>query len=373
MRFAMPYGFTILFFCLLLTVSVLLVSPAASGSVTLPPAAGFADMIELVKPAVVHLSVKKTSDEQGNNDTTNQEFFNDQLMREFFGEQTKQAPKRPTKPQASYARGSGIVISRDGYILTNAHVVAKAKQVTAIFSDRRSMPAKIVGVDPLSDLALLHVHSNHLVAADLGNSSTLRAGDWAIAIGAPLEHVQTVTAGIISAVGRHSLGITDYENFIQTDAAINPGNSGGPLVDAQGKVIGVNTAFLAQTGGYSGIGFAVPINMAKIVAEQLKENGKVVRGWLGAALKDADPKTNAKQGHGNALVHAVTPHSPAQRAGLRQGDLIVAIDGAAIVGAFDVRNRVALTRPSTTMHIRLLRDGKARSITVRVGEYPRKQ
>jgi serine protease Do len=239
--------------------------------------------------------------------------------------------------------------------------------VSVVFADRQSFRAEIVGTDPQSDLALLRVDGRNLPVVAWGDSAALRAGDWAIAVGAPLERVQTVTAGIVSAIGRHSLGISDYEDFIQTDAAINPGNSGGPLVDAQGRVIGVNTAFVAQSGGGSGIGFAVPANMARVIAERLRADGRVVRGWLGAALKDGDLGDGPATG---ALVHEVDGSSPARRAGLRQGDVLVALDGAPVTGAAEVRNRIALARPGSSLQVRFLRDGAPQTATVKIGTKP---
>ena len=331
-----------------------------------PPREGFADLVERVKPAVVHLSVVKHQDKEAAG-SGSPDFFEDKLVREFFGDD--QPAPRTGKPEerSQYGRGSGFVIDRDGYILTNAHVVARAEQVTVVFADRRSFRATIVGTDPQSDLALLRVDGRNLPVVAWGDSAALRAGDWAIAVGAPLERVQTVTAGIVSAIGRHSLGISDYEDFIQTDAAINPGNSGGPLVDAQGRVIGVNTAFVAQNGGGSGIGFAVPVNMARVIAERLRADGRVVRGWLGAALKDGDLGDGPATG---ALVHEVDGSSPARRAGLRQGDVLVALDGAPVTSAAEVRNRIALARPGSSLQVRFLRDGAPQTATVRIGEKP---
>ena len=370
MQPAMRIPLTIYLLCLSLALPGLPPVAEAAGVDRLPPVStGFADMVDRVKPTVVHLTVKKTPKGKSGEGAAAKEFFDDKLMEEFFGEQKRQAPDRKAEERALHGRGSGFVISADGYILTNAHVVAQAEQITVFFAGRRALEAEIVGIDPQSDLALLRVGSRNLAVAELGDSTALRAGDWAIAIGAPMERVQTVTAGIISATGRHSLGISDYEDFIQTDAAINPGNSGGPLLNAQGRVIGVNTAFVAQTGGYTGIGFAIPINMAKVVAERLRQDGKVTRGWLGAALKDVDPETANGRDAAGTLVHAVEVDSPARRA-LRQGDLIVAIDGVPVAAAAEVRNRVALARPGTAVQIRFLRNGQPQTTTVVLGEKP---
>ncbi len=344
----------------------------------------FADMIERIKPAIVHVIVKKSvSDTKNDNKKSpEEEFFNNSLMTEFFGDQQRSMPKKKVDNRDHYGHGSGFVISPDGYILTNAHVVSRAEQITVLFPDKRSLPAELIGADPLSDVALIRVDRSNLTVVMLGNSDSLRVGDWAIAIGSPFETIQTVTAGIISATGRSSVGISEYEDFIQTDAAINPGNSGGPLVNSAGQVIGINTAFLTQTGGYMGIGFAIPVNMAKIVADQLKKNGKMVRGWLGVALKDVSPdqlveEQVATEALDAALVNAIEADSPAAKSSLREGDLIVALNGKKIAGAADLRNRVALSAPGSTLEVQFFRKGKQQVTTVRIeaarGEGLRKQ
>jgi len=332
----------------------------------------FADVIDTIKPAIVHVIVKKTEGDAPNDrkKSPEEEFFNNPLITEYFeGQQRPAQPKKESRDH--YGHGSGFVISADGYILTNAHVVHKATEITVLFPDKRSLPAKLIGADPLSDIALIRIDRANLPVVTLGNSDTLRVGDWALAIGSPFESIQTVTAGIISATGRSSVGISEYEDFIQTDAAINPGNSGGPLVNSAGQVIGINTAFLTQTGGYMGIGFAIPVNMAKIVADQLRKNGKMVRAWLGVALKDVSPdllvaEKVAADALDAALVNAVEADSPAAKSSLQQGDLIVALDGKKIKGAADLRNRVALSAPGSTMEIRFFRKGKQQTTTVRL-------
>jgi serine protease Do len=364
-----------LFFAVSLSMMAILLnsSPAFTADPrSIDTSRSFADVIDTIKPAIVHVVVKKTEGDaqKDRKKSPEEEFFNNPLITEFFGGQ-----QRPTQPKKEnrdhYGHGSGFVISADGYILTNAHVVNKATEITVLFPDKRSQPAKLIGADPLSDIALIRVDRGNLPVVTLGNSDTLRVGDWALAIGSPFESIQTVTAGIISATGRSSVGISEYEDFIQTDAAINPGNSGGPLVNSAGQVIGINTAFLTQTGGYMGIGFAIPVNMAKIVADQLRKNGKMVRAWLGVALKDVSPdllvteKVSAEVLDA-ALVNAVEADSPAAKSSLQKGDLIVALDGKKIKGAADLRNRVALSAPGSTMEIRFFRKGKQLTTTVRL-------
>ncbi len=357
-----------------LATGLLNTSQAFSGdSRSLDTSRSFADMIDRVKPAVVHVSVKKVVDDHKDDarKSTEEEFFNNSLITEFFGDQQRRMPQGKTDKRAHYGHGSGFVISPDGYILTNAHVVAKAESITVLFPDKRSRPAKIIGTDPLSDVALLRVDGHHLPVVTLGNSDSLRVGDWAIAIGSPFEAGQTVTAGIISATGRSSIGISEYEDFIQTDAAINPGNSGGPLLNSVGQVIGINTAFLTQTGGYMGIGFAIPVNMAKSVADQLKKNGRMVRAWLGVALKDISPDVLIQEklpadAINAALVHAIEADSPAAKSSLQKDDLIVSFDGRKIQGAADLRNRVALSPPGSIMKILFFRKGKQQETTVRL-------
>lgn len=286
--------------------------------------------------------------------------FQDFLRR--FGPQFRSPPDE----QPRRGMGSGFIVSADGVILTNAHVVDDASVVRVKLTDKREFDAKVIGIDKPTDVAVLKIDAHDLPTVPLGNPGQTRVGDWVLAIGAPFGFENTVTAGIVSAKSR-SLPDEGYVPFIQTDVAINPGNSGGPLVDAQGRVIGVNTAFVAQNGGGSGIGFAVPVNMARVIAERLRADGRVVRGWLGAALKDGDLGDGPATG---ALVHEVDGSSPARRAGLRQGDVLVALDGASVTSAAEVRNRVALARPGSSLQVRFLRDGTQQTATVRIGEKP---
>lgn len=315
----------------------------------------FSEIIEQAKPAVVYIQVTKKPSKS----TSSMESLSPELE-EFFGKGKKRNNDNPFLDQPTYGYGSGFIYNPEGFIITNSHVIKDAIKVTVTLADRRQFSATVIGSDPKTDVGLIKIDGDGtLPAIPLGNSDLLKSGHWVLAVGSPYEYIQTVTAGIISATGRNSLGISDYESFIQTDAAINPGNSGGPLINIEGEVIGMNTAFLTQTGGYTGIGFAIPINMARKVTEQLIDHGKVTRAWLGVALKDG---TVDVPGHKNltstqaARIVGVKKNSPAERAGLQKGDLIITINGAPIAGAADLRNRVSLSPPNSTVTIEYIRD-----------------
>ncbi len=343
----------------------------------------FASVAKHVSPAVVSVKVEKVVESQ-----PNVEFFSpfgggdnpfgDDFFRRFFGtpspqEQPRKFRQIPRQQQRVVGQGSGFIISPDGYILTNNHVVGDADKVTVKLEDGREFTAKTVGTDPHSDVAVIKIDAKNLPMLALGDSDALEAGDWVLAIGNPFGLSHTLTAGIVSAKGRSSLGLADYENFIQTDAAINPGNSGGPLVDLNGKAIGMNTAIFSQSGGYMGIGFAIPINMAKAIKDQLIRTGSVTRGYLGIVIQDLTPELAKSFGlndHKGILVAEVTEDSPAEKAGIRQGDVIIEFDGKPVkeVGAF--RNRISLEAPGTKEMITVLRDGKRQTLTVSIGKLP---
>jgi serine protease Do len=343
----------------------------------------FASVAKRISPAVVSVKVEKVVESQpnveffspfGGGDTP----FGDDFFRRFFGKPFPQDQPRkyrqiPQHQQRVVGQGSGFIISPDGYILTNNHVVGDAEKVTVKLEDGREFTAKTVGTDPHSDVAVIKIDVKNLPMLTLGNSDTLEAGEWVLAIGNPFGLSHTLTAGIVSAKGRSSVGIADYENFIQTDAAINPGNSGGPLVDLDGKVVGMNTAIFSQSGGYMGIGFAIPINMAKAIKDQLIKTGNVTRGYLGIVIQDLTPELAKSFGlddHKGILVAEVTEDSPAEKAGLRQGDVILEFNGKPVeeVGVF--RNRVSLKAPGTREKITVLRDGKRQTLTVTIGKLP---
>ena len=313
----------------------------------------FSEIIENAKPAVVYIQVTKKAKK---NDSSMESLSPE--LEEFFGKKNKSNSNNPFFDQPTYGYGSGFIYNSEGFIITNSHVIKDAIKVTVTLADKRQFPATVIGSDPKTDVGLIKIDGGKLPSIPLGNSDLLKSGHWVLAVGSPYEYIQTVTAGIISATGRNALGISDYESFIQTDAAINPGNSGGPLVNIEGEVIGMNTAFLTQTGGYTGIGFAIPINMVRKVTEQLIDHGKVTRAWLGVALKDDTvdiPGLNLTSNQAARIV-GVKKHSPAERAGFQEGDLIITINGAPIAGAADLRNRVSLCPPNSEVTIEYVRD-----------------
>jgi serine protease DegQ len=269
--------------------------------------------------------------------------FNDPFFRRFFD-----LPDMPRQPRETSASGSGVVVdARRGYVLTNNHVVAEADAIEVTTKDNQRYPARLVGRDPGTDIAVLQIQGQGLQAVPLGDSDRLQVGDYVVAIGNPFGLGQTVTSGIVSALGRGGLRVEGYEDFIQTDASINPGNSGGALVDLRGRLVGINTAILAPSGGNVGIGFAVPINMARAVMDQILEYGEVRRGRIGIAVQDLTPEIATALQVGTpegAVVAQVEPGSPAERAGLRRGDVVVAIDGVQVHSSTQVRNHVGLKR-----------------------------
>jgi len=280
----------------------------------------------------------------------------------------------PSERQAS-GIGSGVIVSADGYILTNNHVVAEAKEIKVTVSDKREFDATVVGTDPKSDLAVIKIKGAPagLRPAEFGDSSKLRLGDVVLAIGNPLGVGQTVTMGIVSAKGRADLGITAYEDFIQTDAAINPGNSGGALIDTEGKLVGINTAILSRSGGYQGIGLAIPSSMAQPIMEILKQAGKVSRGFLGVGIQDVDRDlaTALKlSGPNGVLLTEVRSGGPAGKAGFARGDVVVKVDGKPVTSTGQFRNLIASSGAKKKVTLEIMRDGKALSLGVELGEVP---
>ncbi|MDH3349820.1 MAG: DegQ family serine endoprotease [Desulfobulbaceae bacterium] len=335
-------------------------------------AKAFSSVVKKAGPAVVHVQVEKVTKGGGVQGQNPLEFFNDPFFDRFFGPHSRR-PGKQQREQKQYGAGSGFIISSDGYILTNNHVVSDADEIVVKLSDKRQLTAKVIGTDPQSDVALIKVEANDLPVVKLGNSDMLEVGEWVIAIGNPFELNQTVTVGVVSAKGRSRIGINDYENFIQTDAAINPGNSGGPLLNIHGEVIGMNTAIFSRSGGYMGIGFAIPINMARNVEKQLKKHGKVTRGWLGVVIQDINEDLaksfDLKQSSG-VLIGEVAEESPAKEAGFQQGDVIITMDGKEINDVPDLRNRVAMATPETKVLFGIIRKGKSIDLTVTIGEQP---
>jgi serine protease Do len=293
-------------------------------------------------------------------------FFGDDFFRRFFGN-----PRGDERRVRSL--GSGVIVSKDGYILTNHHVVREADKVTVMLGENKKYTAKVIGTDPQTDLAVIKINANDLPAATLGNSDQVRIGQWVIAVGNPFELLHTVTAGIISAKGRSSVGLTQYEDFIQTDASINPGNSGGALADLDGNVIGINTAISSPSGGSVGIGFAIPINMARQVMDELVSKGKVTRGYLALVPQDIDEnmaKALKLKSTAGALVGDVTANGPADKAGIKRGDIIISFNGKKIENSTQLRQVVAQAEPSSTVKVVLLRDGREMPVAVVLGERP---
>jgi serine protease Do len=346
--------------------------PSGGGSSATLPAGttSFAPVLKPVLQAVVNISsskVVKTPQGQGN------PFFNDPFFRQFFGNQFPgmQGPQE----QKEQSLGSGVIVSPNGYILTNNHVVEGATDIKVYLPDKREFKGKIVGTDPKTDIAVVKIEATGLPTITFGDSSKIQVGDLAFAIGDPFGIGETATMGIVSATGRNGLDIEDYEDFIQTDAAINPGNSGGALVNAQGELIGINTAILSRGGGNQGIGFAIPINMARHVMDEILKNGKVVRGYLGVLIQEVTPSLakafNVPPGKG-ALIGDVTPDGPAAKAGLQKGDVIEALNGQTVDSINNLRLQIASMAPGTVAHLKVLRSGQEREVAVTLGELPEK-
>ncbi|MDW8343208.1 MAG: DegQ family serine endoprotease [Verrucomicrobiae bacterium] len=333
----------------------------------------FAEVAAKVKPSVVTVYSEKI--------VRLPEFrwpFDDEFpFRWFFGEPPGRGPQRERQFRQS-GMGSGIIVDREGHILTNHHVVEGMDEISVKLANGARYDAELIGSDPKTDLAVLRIKGRvprDLVPAELGDSDALRVGDWVLAIGAPFGYEQTVTAGIISAKGRTGVNrdASRYEDFLQTDAAINPGNSGGPLVNLRGEVVGINTAIATRIGQFAGVGFAIPIRMAQHVMRDLIANGKVTRGYLGIIIQDLTPELAEQFGVSDAkgaLVAQVAPESPAQRAGLQVGDVIVRYDGRAVDDVRRLRNMVADTPPGKSVTVEIMRDGKTRRLQVEVGQLP---
>jgi serine protease Do len=333
----------------------------------------FVNVVKNAMPAVVHIKVEKTTKGGSNGSSGAEEMFNHPFFEQFFGPQFRQQLPQ-LQDYIQRGQGSGFIINKKGFILTNNHVVDGADSIQVILSDKREFTGTVVGTDPQSDVALIKIDNPvDLPVLPLGDSSALEVAEWVIAIGNPFGLSQTVTVGVVSATGRSSVGINEYENFIQTDAAINPGNSGGPLINARGEAVGINTALFSKTGGYMGIGFAIPINMAKSIEKQLQENGKVTRGWLGVVIQNVDKDLAESFGlkqAGGILVSEVQPDSPASAAGLKRGDVIITLDDVTLEDVSDLRNRIALISPNSTAMLVVIRDGREKKIQVTIGEQP---
>lgn len=293
-------------------------------------------------------------------------FFGDDFLEEFPSEGP--SPRRGFRQEGM---GTGVIVSEDGYILTNNHVVSGADEVNVRLSDNRELKAEIVGTDKPTDIAVLKIDAEGLVAAQLGDSKTSEVGEWVLAMGSPFGLSQTVTAGIISATGRANMGIADYEDFIQTDAAINPGNSGGPLVNLQGEVVGIATAIASRNGGYQGIGFAIPSHMARRVLDSIIQEGQVTRGYLGAMIQNLDKdlaQSFSYDSTDGVLIGDILEGGPAEKAGLKSGDIVVKLNGKTVETANALRNSIANTPPGSTVELEVFRDGQRKEFEVTVGK-----
>jgi serine protease Do len=298
--------------------------------------------------------------------------FGDDFFHRFFRRPSPhQRPRKELRP----VQGSGFIISEDGYILTNNHLVGEAEKITVTLADKREVTGKLIGTDPESDVAVIKIDAKKKVPfLELADSDAIEVGEWVVAIGNPFGLDHTVTAGIISAKGRSQVGLATFENYIQTDAAINPGNSGGPLLTLDGEVVGINTAIVSRGGGFVGIGFAIPINMAKAIYKELIDTGKVVRGFLGVNIKDLKPDTAELLGLDKetkgVVIPDVTKDSAADKAGIKPYDVIVEFKGEKIEKASELLNRVAALKPGTKVKMVVLRDGKRKTITAELGTRP---
>lgn len=336
-------------------------TPATAGKHAAAPNS-YADAVERAAPAVVNISTKKIITERVN------PFFDDPVFRQFFGNNFGGLRKRQET-----SLGSGVIISSQGYILTNHHVANDADEIEVALANGLTTTAKVVGADPESDLAVLKIQLKKLPVITLGKSEQLRVGDVVLAIGNPFGVGQTVTAGIVSATGRNMLGINTFENFIQTDAAINPGNSGGALINASGELIGINTVIFSRSGGSQGIGFAIPISLARDVMEQIIQHGKVIRGWLGVAIQDISKNLAESFGLKNrqgAIISNVVINGPADKAGLTRGDVITHINDTAVINVRHTLDIISRFKPGTTIRIKGIRKGKAFEKKANVVERP---
>jgi serine protease Do len=335
----------------------------------------FTQVAEKATPAVVNISVSKKMAQRGAVEEI-QPFGQDHPFKEFFGDEfLKRFRKGPDQEKDSrmHGMGSGVIVTSDGYILTNAHVVKDADEITVNLSDKRSLPAKVVGIDPNSDIAVIKIDAKNLPAATFGDSDKMRVGSLVMAVGSPFGLNRTVTSGIVSAKGRTNVGIVDYEDFIQTDAAINPGNSGGPLVNIDGEVVGINTAIASRSGGYQGIGFAIPSNSARLIMDELIKNGTVRRGLLGVRIQDlteALAKSYGLEEVTGAVVSMVEPGSQAEKAGIKKDDVIIKFNGQPVGGAAALKNLVGGVRPDSTAKLTIFRNKNGLDVSVKIGERP---
>jgi serine protease DegQ len=322
--------------------------------------ASYGDAVQRATPSVVNVSTSKEVR------TPRHPLLNDPVFRRFFGDQL------PDEAQRASSLGSGVIVSASGYVLTNHHVVEAADEIEVTLADGKKLLAKVVGNDPDTDLAVLRVDADSLPAITFGSSEGLRVGDVVLAIGSPFGFSQTVTSGIVSALGRTGLGINTFENFIQTDAAINPGNSGGALIDTSGNLVGINTAIYSRSGGSLGIGFAIPASSAKQIMEQIIATGSVTRGWIGVEAQEIASDSDVSPANG-VLIAGVLAGGPAEKAGLKPGDILVSIEGKPVKDPNSMLNLVAALVPGKPASIKLRRANKDIDVQVAVGKRPTQQ
>lgn len=327
-----------------------------------PGPASYADAVAMTAPSVVNIFTTKLTREKSN------PLMDDPVLKYFFGPSLKKP-----KVRRENSLGSGVIIDANGYILTNNHVISGASEIRVVLHDGRQVPARLMGADPETDLAVLQAAGDNFPVAKLGNSIDLQVGDVVLAIGNPFAVGKTVTMGIVSATGRNQLGITNYENFIQTDAAINPGNSGGALINAHGEVVGINTAIFSKSGGSQGIGFAIPVSLAKNVMQQIIEKGKVVRGWLGITGQNLTPalaESLVLDDTSGVLVSGVLEDGPADKAGMQPGDVILAINNSPIRNSQEIMSYIAGVEPNNLIKLEVYREGRKVILLAEVQERP---
>jgi serine protease DegS len=336
-------------------------APTRIDAASLPGLVSYASAVDKAAPAVVNIYTRKVVAQR-------QLPFNDPFFQRFFGDRLPEPQQ-----QVQNSLGSGVIVSKQGHILTNNHVVEGADEIEVALHDGRTTAATVVGTDPESDLAVLKIDATELPEITIGQSDSLRVGDVVLAIGNPFGVGQTVTSGIVSATGRTHLGLSTFENFIQTDAAINPGNSGGALINTAGQLIGINSAIFSQNGGSQGIGFAIPMSIVKDVMKQIIEFGHALRGWLGVEAQDLTPalaESFGLKGTSGAIIAGVQANGPAEKAGLRPGDIVVEVANTKIADSRALINAIASNPPRSKLSIKFHREGKTQSVDVTVGERP---
>jgi serine protease DegS len=340
-------------------------APLNNGIASPPSSSSYADAVEKAAPAVVNVFTQKLVTERVH------PLMEDPLFRHFFGDNQGNSRQR-----LESSLGSGVIISSEGYILTNNHVIEAADEIEVALRDGRTASANVVGTDPDTDLAILKIETPQLQSITLGHSKQLRVGDVVLAIGNPFGVGQTVTSGIVSATGRNMLGINTYENFIQTDAAINPGNSGGALITANGNLIGINTAIFSRSGGSQGIGFAIPIDLARDVMQQIIEHGEVIRGWLGVAIQNVTEdlaQSFELESLDGVIISNIIRNGPADQAGLTRGDVITRINGAAVKNVRSALTLISQAKPGSTVKLSGVRRGKKFEADATVMQRPKQE